>query len=237
MFHDARNSRALRAISRLLILSAALAMAACGDANKSAALANATLNALLASAARIATLLPGSGRIHIALNSNTIGGEISSDGTPSAAATVEMTTARGALIKPATLRILHIEDNPESLRLMHRLFASMPHLTLFDAHTGELGISLAVANPPALILLDMTLPGIDGWEVLRRLRSHPVTRDIPVVAMTVSSRALGVELGLSEFDDYIVKPADADRLQAMLNRRLVDGHKQPSESTTTAVKH
>lgn len=78
----------------------------------------------------------------------------------------------------------------------------------------------------------MTLPGIDGTEVIRRLRNHPVTGNIPVIAITASSRALGVKLNPAGFDDDLAKPVDAARLQAILNRRLVDGNRRPLEANT-----
>ncbi|MBI3775130.1 MAG: response regulator [Gammaproteobacteria bacterium] len=180
------------------------------------------LAGLLAVTTNIAMPLPASSSTELSTGSN----------PASTATAVEKTTARSTLTQPATLSVLHIEDNPENLTLMRRMFASMQNLTLLDAHTGEFGIKLATANPPALILLDMTLPGIDGQEVLRRLRNHPVTRDIPVVAITNNSRALGVELGLADFDDYIVKPVNYDRLQAVLNRRLADGIRRPLDPAT-----
>ena len=148
------------------------------------------------------------------------------------ASVAPVATEKTTGIQPITFTILYIEDNPADLRLMRQMFVSLDHFTLRNVHTGELGIKLAMANPPALILLDMGLPGINGEEVLRRLRSHPATRDIPVVAITSNSRALGIELGLSDFDDYLAKPISPARLQTILNRRLGEINKEPSDPAT-----
>lgn len=213
-----RTAIITRIVSRLLMLAGLLTATACTSGNEAASIANEVLHSRFAAALQIAVSLP--------INPS---GESSTPSNQSPSAT---TNTRGTLARPATLRILHIEDNPQNLSLMRRMFASMQNLTLLDAHTGELGIKLATTNPPALILLDMTLPGINGREVLRRLRNQPATRDIPVVAITNNSRALGAELGQSDFDDYIVKPVNYDRLHTVLNRHLFDEIRLPTEPTT-----
>ena len=123
---------------------------------------------------------------------------------------------------PAKFTVLYIEDNPLELGVMRQLFAESTHLTFLNSRTGEYGIKLATAHPPTLILLDMTLPGINGTEVLRRLRNHPATRTIPVVAITRNANALGMPLDLGGFDDYLTKPVSAARLHALLSRHIVD---------------
>jgi DNA-binding response OmpR family regulator len=78
------------------------------------------------------------------------------------------------------------------------------------ARHGEEAIRLAHEVRPIAITLDLVLPGIDGWEVLKTLKSNAATRDIPVVIISrVDERDLGVALGA---DDYFVKPVDRDRL-------------------------
>jgi CheY-like chemotaxis protein len=158
-------------------------------------------------------------------------GELSGSGkqTSTTPTVAEKTTARDT---PVKLTVLHIDGNPDSLRMMRQLFASLQNMDLVDARTGEYGVKLATANPPSLILLDTTLPGIDGSEVLSRLRNNLATRNIPVVAVTGKSSALGIELGLTGFDDFLAKPVDAARLQAVLNRRLVNANKKPLDPAT-----
>jgi len=217
---------------RLFSCYVAAILSACGSGHESSGRSGASFNTVLTSATRAATLLPApyftDSNQKPGISKIISGGKTSSP-TP---ITAEKTMARSTLTKPATLTVLHIEDNPEHLRVMRSMFGSLPNLTLLEAHTGEYGIKLATANPPALIMLDMTLPGIDGTEVIRRLRNHTVTRNIPVISLTASSRALGVELNLAGFDDYLAKPVDAARLQVVLNRRLVDINRRPLEPTT-----
>ena len=248
MFQRQCDLLTARAMSRLLIIAAAvITLAACNGGSDRAArpafapihsnaatsiltpaahdkcnvsnLISCALNTMLAAGLQIAMSLPVD---FIDLTAD------SGAKTSVVPATTEKTTA----LRPVTLTILHIEDNPADLRLMRQMFVSLHNLTLRDVRTGEFGITLATANPPALILLDIGLPGINGAEVLRRLRSHPATRDIPVVAITSYSRALGIELGLSDFDDYLAKPISAARLQTILNRRLGEINKEPSDPAT-----
>jgi len=238
IFHRQYGLPTAHAMSRLLILAAVVTLAACnGESDRSGRsefastltpfghtediitnLISYALSTVLAPTPRTTTLLPGNSLDMV--NSSTV--------APAAPARSERTTA----LQPATLTILHIEDNPDDLLAMRRMFASLHTLTLRTTRTGEFGIKLATANPPALILLDMALPGINGEEVLRRLREHPATRDIPVVAITSRSRALGMELGLTGFDDYLAKPVDTASLESVLNRRLGYNQKQPSEPAT-----
>ncbi len=200
---------------RLLIFAAMFTLAACTGQSSVGNSTNSVVNTVVTSALRIGILLP----THSGLATH-------HRSTPSAPATKETTTA------PDTLTVLHIEDNPDDIRLMRHMFTALQNLNLLHSHTGELGIKLATANPPALILLDMALPGVNGTVVLHRLRNHPVTRDIPVVAMITNSSALGATLSLSGFNDYLAKPVDVARLQAVLNRQLTDLHKTPRESAT-----
>lgn len=237
IFHRQYGQTA-HAMSRLLILAAVVTLAACnGESDRSGRseftstltpfahtedivtnLVSYALSTVLSPTPRTTTLLPRNSLDMI--NSSTV--------APAAPATTERTTA----LQPATLTILHIEDNPDDLRAMRQMFASLHTLTLRATRTGEFGIKLATANPPALILLDMALPGINGEEVLRRLREHPATRDIPVVAITSRTQALGMELGLTGFDDYLAKPVDTASLESVLNRRLGNNQKPPSEPAT-----
>ena len=221
----------MHAMSRLFIFYVVAMLSACGE-HQNDGHAGANVNTAVVSTLRLLSMLPT--QSISTTNRSSVIGNSSNRGNANSSAPVlaEKATARSTLTKPVTLTVLHIEDNPESLRTMRRMFGSLPNLTLLDAHTGEFGIKLATANPPALIMVDMTLPGIEGAEVARRLRNNPVTRDIPVIAITANSRALGFELNLTGFDDYLAKPIDAARLQVVLNRRLLDLNKRAQDSTT-----
>ncbi|HSK52108.1 MAG TPA: ATP-binding protein, partial [Clostridia bacterium] len=112
-------------------------------------------------------------------------------------------------------RILIIEDDPSSVRLLQAYLEESGY-GVSVASDGERGLAMALADPPAAILLDVLLPKIDGWEVLRRLKSDPRVRDVPVVIVTVvDERNVGLALGAV---DYFVKPIERDALLARLER-------------------
>jgi len=106
-------------------------------------------------------------------------------------------------------RVLVVEDDAHAYELISTALASAGYISVRARH-GEEAIRLARESRPIAITLDLVLPGVDGWEVLKTLKSEPATRDIPVVIISrVDERDLGVALGA---DDYFVKPVDRDRL-------------------------
>ena len=111
-------------------------------------------------------------------------------------------------------RILAIEDHEENRRLLRDLLTSFGY-ELTEALTGEEGLTAAAANPPDLILMDIQLPGIDGYETTRRIKADPALRHIPVIAVT--SYALSgddVKAFAAGCDAYVTKPFDpADLLE------------------------
>jgi CheY-like chemotaxis protein len=106
-----------------------------------------------------------------------------------------------------TRRVLYIEDDVANAQLMAELFSEEPQLQLITTMQGKLGIELARQHRPDLILLDLHLPDIDGAEVIRRLRADPVTRPIPVIAVsadaTQETRTRMHALGAAR---YLTKP-------------------------------
>ena len=102
--------------------------------------------------------------------------------------------------------ILVVEDNERNLKLLRDVLEYAGY-DVRAARTAEEGITLAVSEPPNLVLMDLQLPGIDGMEALRRLRENPRTADIPVVAVTAQAmkqdRERALEVG---FNGYIEKP-------------------------------
>jgi sensor domain CHASE-containing protein/CheY-like chemotaxis protein/nitrogen-specific signal transduction histidine kinase len=103
--------------------------------------------------------------------------------------------------------VLYVEDNPANLDLMEMVFMGLEGARLLTASTGELGIELAREHRPDLILLDLHLPGVDGFEVLRQLRGMEETRHIPVFAMTAAATRRDMERGSEAgFDRYLTKP-------------------------------
>jgi len=109
----------------------------------------------------------------------------------------------------SSYKVLYIEDNPANLKLVRKMFATKAHLILLDAETAELGLEVAVRERPDLILLDINLPGMDGYEALERLREDPVTQSIPVIAVTANAMVRDVERGMAAgFFAYLAKPLD-----------------------------
>jgi len=102
--------------------------------------------------------------------------------------------------------ILVVEDNERNLKLVRDVLEYAGY-DVRVARTGEDGITLAVSEPPDLVLMDLQLPGIDGMEALRRLRENPRTADIPVVAVTAQAMKQDRERALDAgFNGYIEKP-------------------------------
>jgi CheY-like chemotaxis protein len=127
----------------------------------------------------------------------------------------------GAAARLRAARLLYIEDHAVNLMLMQAMIETQPQLELLTAVLPEPGLELARRERPDLILLDIRLPGIDGYEVLRRLRADPATAAIPVVAVSADAMPADVQRGLQAgFDDYLTKPVDLGRLLSALRRLL-----------------
>lgn len=122
------------------------------------------------------------------------------------------------------LRILVVEDNEPSLNLMVYLLEAFGHKPL-PIDNGEEGLKTALREKPDLILCDIHLPGIDGYEVVRRLKAEPNCRSIPTVAVTalamVGDRDRVLEAG---FDGYLSKPIDPETFVEQVEAFLNLGH-------------
>jgi PAS domain S-box-containing protein len=125
------------------------------------------------------------------------------------------------------MELLYIEDNLSNLHLVQRILEHRPAVALIPAMQGRLGLDLAVQHRPALVLLDLHLPDISGEEVLRQLKGHPATADIPVVVMSAdASPGRVARLKDAGVDDYLTKPINVARFLATVDRwavREVDG--------------
>jgi CheY-like chemotaxis protein len=103
--------------------------------------------------------------------------------------------------------LLHVDDNPANLELVAQLLAHRPQHRLLSATHGTLGIEIARAHLPAVILMDINLPDINGIEVLKILQADPVTTHIPVVALSANAMPHEIESGLQAgFYRYVTKP-------------------------------
>jgi two-component system, cell cycle response regulator DivK len=113
-------------------------------------------------------------------------------------------------------RVLIVEDNEKNMKLFRDVLVATGYSTL-EATTGEDAVSLAFSHTPALVLMDVQLPGIDGVEALVRLRRDARTETIPVLALTAQAmhgdRERFLEAG---FDGYLSKPLDVAELLRMV---------------------
>jgi CheY-like chemotaxis protein len=105
--------------------------------------------------------------------------------------------------------LLHVEDNPANRALVARILERRPNIHILAADTAEQGIEIARTRDPDLIILDINLPGMDGFEALARLRSFVDTRNIPVIALSANAMPSEVRRGLEAgFLQYLTKPID-----------------------------
>jgi CheY-like chemotaxis protein len=150
---------------------------------------------------------------------------------PPPVTTAALAAAAGARVAGAT--VLYIEDNPANQELMTQIVSRHDGLTLLLAPNGRLGLELASAHAPDLILLDIHLPDMDGYELLRRLRATTSTRRTPVIA--VSADAMPDEVARSRaagFDDQVAKPIQVQVLDQLLAARLPQvGGTAPGQSS------
>ena len=115
--------------------------------------------------------------------------------------------------------ILIVEDNPDNLTTMKAI--CQPHYNLLEAVDGQEGLQLAVAYIPDVILLDMALPTMDGFEVVARLKQHAKTRSIPVIALTAHAMKGDREKILNAgCDEYVSKPVEPETLLKCVQKWL-----------------
>jgi len=117
--------------------------------------------------------------------------------------------------------LLYVEDNPANLSLVEQLVARNHDLQLLTAGTGKLGVKLARANLPEVILMDINLPDISGVEALRILLLDPATAHIPVIAISANAMPYDIENGLKAgFFRYLTKPIKINEFHDTLNTAL-----------------
>lgn len=117
-------------------------------------------------------------------------------------------------------KILLVEDNEMNRDMLSRRLARRGHEILVALDGGE-GVARASADLPDLVLMDMSLPVLDGWEATRRIKADPATSMIPVIALTAHAMAGDREQALAAgCDDYDTKPIELDRLIEKINALL-----------------
>jgi CheY-like chemotaxis protein len=117
--------------------------------------------------------------------------------------------------------LLYVEDNPANLKLVESIIALSPDLRLLSAPDAHLGIALARAHAPDLILMDVHLPGMSGIDALKVLRADPATAGIPVIAVSASAMSHDIALAMSNgFYRYVAKPIDIAEFSAAIDSAL-----------------
>lgn len=119
------------------------------------------------------------------------------------------------------LVVLHIEDNPANVSLVERVLAQRPELEVVHAMQGRTGLDVARREPPALILLDLNLPDMDGAEILKELRANPRTAAIPVIVVSADAMPRQMQHLLSAgASAYLTKPIDIRELLQQVDELL-----------------
>jgi CheY-like chemotaxis protein len=163
-------------------------------------------------------------------------------GPPSEA---EIDAVAGAQEVPAGVatpfEVLYIEDNPASLRLVERILARRPGVSMIPAMQGRLGVQLAAQRQPAMVLVDLHLPDMAGREVVRALTGDPSTRHIPVVVMSANALRPSEPGGTIEgARAYLSKPFQIDALLGLVDSiraeraEAADRVERPGTSTMTS---
>jgi two-component system cell cycle response regulator DivK len=121
----------------------------------------------------------------------------------------------------AVPKVLYVEDNDDNVYMLKMRLELLDGFEVLVAEDGEKGCAAALAERPDIILMDLELPGVDGWEAARRLKGDPQTRDIPIIALSAhvlaDARERALAAGCDEFDG---KPVDFARLLATIRRLL-----------------
>lgn len=121
---------------------------------------------------------------------------------------------------PTILVVEDFEDN----RFMMRRLLEMSGYRVIEAINGEEAIELACREVPGLILMDLSLPQLDGLAATRRIRQHPQLRNVPIVAVSAHDTAdFHADALAAGCNDYVTKPIDFDQLEALLARLLPKG--------------
>ena len=120
-------------------------------------------------------------------------------------------------------KVLYVEDNDDNVFMLKMRLELLGEFKVLTAEDGEKGCAMAVSDRPDIILMDLEMPVMDGWEATRRLKVNPQTRDIPVIALSAHAlageREKALAAGCNEFD---TKPIEFDRLVATVRRVLAD---------------
>ena len=124
-------------------------------------------------------------------------------------------------------RILYVEDNDDNVYMLKLRFELLDSFEILVAENGETGCAMALSEQPDIIIMDLDMPVVDGWEATRRLKTNPATKAIPIIALSAhamaGSREKALAAGCDEFD---TKPIDFEQLiekvQLLANRHQIN---------------
>ena len=118
------------------------------------------------------------------------------------------------------MKILYVEDNDDNVYVVRQRLGRLG-FTILVAPDGEQGVAMAASEKPDLILMDLRLPVLDGWEATRRLKAAAETKDIPVIALSAHAMSGDREKALEAgCEDYETKPIEFNRLRAKIEALL-----------------
>ena len=121
-------------------------------------------------------------------------------------------------------KVLYVEDNDDNVYMLKMRLELLDDFEVVTAEDGEKGCAMALAERPDIILMDLEMPLVDGWEATRRLKADPQTRDIPVIELSAHALAGAREKALAAgCDEFDTKPVEFDRLVATMRRLLPNG--------------
>jgi PAS domain S-box-containing protein len=127
--------------------------------------------------------------------------------------------------------LLYVEDNPANMKLVEKLIAQRPDIHLLSAVNGTLGVEVARASLPEVILMDINLPGISGIEAMKILREDPATAHIPIVALSANAMPRDIERGMEAgFFRYLTKPIRVKEFMDTLNMALEFAEKRMAQA-------
>ena len=127
-------------------------------------------------------------------------------------------------VNGAQATVLYVEDDPTIVALVQAILARRPEVRLLTAHQATRGLELAQAHHPNLIILDIDLPGMNGYAALQWLQTHRETRTIPVIALTARAQPHEVKQGLAAgFQQYLTKPLNVTALLAAVDQFVPHG--------------
>jgi CheY-like chemotaxis protein len=116
------------------------------------------------------------------------------------------------------MKILYVEDNEDNVFMLRNRLTRAGH-TVVIATDGAQGVAMALSERPDIILMDLSLPVLDGWQATRQIKAAPDTKHIPVIALTANAMAGDREKALAAgCDDYDTKPVELSRLLGKLKQ-------------------